>query len=218
MAKLKEIKLPRYLRLEKGTMWFDDLSGVRLYRNEEMFIGRGIKEGSKVPLDKNNNSSTEHDSYGYVERNPDEIKASSYFATKDIPSDKMERILTAINHGILVPYNPKDPIPTITPDEEQEKDFGYDEDGDVVFVGKNTSMYERLQKLNYKDLKAFIASCNKSASENLMDMYHYEIKGHNALNRPRAEVLKLIRDKLSSFGPSMSSLRVDDLDEDKSKK
>lgn len=213
MAKLKEIKIPKYLRLEKGTMWFDDISGVRLYRNEDMFVGRGIKEGSKVPVDSNNNSTSEQDTYGYVSRDSKEIKNTSYFCTNDIDATKMERILTAMTHGILVPYNPKDPLPTIVKDVEQEKDFSYDSDGDVVFVGKNVPMFERLQKLNYVELKDFITSCDKSASDNLMDMYEYEIKGHNNLNRPRAEVIKLLRTQLSSFGPRMSALRVDELDD-----
>jgi len=217
MAKLKELKIPKYLRLEKGTMWFDDLSGIRLYRNEEIFIGRGIDPNNKIPLDKNENNSSEQDTYGFVPRDPNEVKTTSYFCTAEIPQNKMERILTAMNHGILVEFNPNDSIPTITPSEKQDKDFGYDEDGDVVFVGTNTQMYERLQQLNFKDLKEFIIGCNKSATDNLIDMYHYEIKGHNRLNRPRAEVLRLLRDKLNSFGPSMSPLRIDDIDEEKTK-
>ena len=73
-------------------------------------------------------------------------------------------------------------------------------------------MYKKLQNLEFDKLRSFVNGCPKteSAKNNLMDLFHYEQLGYNALSRPRLEVIDLIRNKLREFGPSMSAIRVNE--------
>lgn len=214
-------KLPQYLRLAKGAMWLDvngeNASGVRLYAAANKFVGRGkINEDRElkpdgnqptVPRDKfDNNSFTE---YGFVDVKDGELPW--YIDTTTIPLEKQSRLILAYKHKILVEADPKKP-PKQTDSQKQAKDFQTNKHGDLVFAGKNKEIFRKLQNLNFNDLRAFINSCPKSTAgkNNLLDMYHYEVKGYNKLSRPRLEVLDLIRTKLREFGPSMSAIRINE--------
>lgn len=202
-------KLPRYLRLAKGAMWLDDISGVKLYAVTSVFVGRGKKSGeNSIPLDKfNNNNLVE---YGYVDK---EFTDSPWYVdVSTIPPEKQSRLILAFKHGILVEADPKNP-PKLPKDKtKQAKDFEMNKKGDLVFVGKNKDIFTRLQNLSISKLREFIALCPKTEAgkNNLMDMYHYEVRGYNKLARPRLEVLDLIRNKLKEFGPTMSAIRVNE--------
>lgn len=220
----------------------ENSSGVRLYRNTETLVGRGndligvtnipnednpyyektdkkvypmhnedIKNGYDydVALDKHDNKNSEEGEYGSVE-NDDK---TSWFCTDDIPSEKLGKILTAYQNNILVKHDPKIVLKEYKP-ATPSKDFGFNKDGDIVFTGTNKSMYSLLMNKSFKDVMAFVEGCGLSAQQNLMDLYQYEVKGFNHLNRPRGDLLDLIRKKLNSFGPSISSVTVGDLDDE----
>jgi hypothetical protein len=218
-TKEKEFKLPRYLRLNRGAMWFDidgnDASGIKLYAVDTVFIGRG-----HAPLkDKNNQSvsmpEVPRDKYGnnnFINYGLVDAKNLPWYAdTKGIPNEKLSRVILAYKHGILVEADPKiEPKKQEKP--EQEKEFGFNKAGERVFIGQNKEMYKKLQGLNFDTLRDFVRSCprNETSKNNLIDMFHYEQKGYNRLSRPRLEVLDLIREKLKEFGPSMSAIRVNE--------
>lgn len=218
-AKEKAFKLPRYLRLKRGAMWFDidgeNSSGVKLFAVDTVFVGRGhapLKDENDhpvsmpaVPKDKFNNQNTV--SYGYI----DAKNLPWYVDTKEIPTEKLSRLILAYKHGILAEADPNNP-PIKPVEEKQSKEFGYNDAGERVFVGKNKEMFKKLQGLNFEDLRQFVQSCpkNESAKNNLMDLFHYEQKGYNRLSRPRLEVLDLIRAKLKEYGPTMSSIRINE--------
>ena len=216
MGKQQQIKVPKYLKLNKGTMWMDidgpDSSGVKLYNTTVKFVGRGVEDDSKIPLDKHKNENSGQDGYGFVDLEEDK----SYFCTTDIPKEKMKGILNAMKSKILVPYNPKKKQEPKEP-KKFKKNFKINKDGDVVFSGENKTIYNKLMSLKFDKLKEFIEDCDSSYIDSLMDMYDYELKGYNPLNRPRQEVIEVLRKKLNSFGPSMSPLRVNDLDEKEDK-
>jgi hypothetical protein len=205
--KVKEFKLPKYLKLNQGLMWIDDISGIKLYRAGEQFIGRGCKENSKVPLDKNSNQSFTHMDYGYIELDSQEDK--SYFCTDEVQPEKLTRILTAFQNNILVEYDPSKPS-TTEKGRKIDKNFIVNKDGDYVFNGKNDDIYRKLNALDFEKLKEFIKSCGEKQRIDLVDMYHYEVRGYNPLNRSRFEVLNLIREKLNSFGPHMTPIRMNE--------
>jgi len=215
MGKQKEIKIPKYLRLNKGVMWMDndgdDSSGVVLYKTSEVFVGRGCKDNSRIPIDMNGNKDATDGSYGSIEFKTEVDK--SYFCTDDIPKEKLSRILTAMQADILVPFSPDDPI------EEDlhgpmKKNFKVKRDGDVVFDGQNATAYKKLMNANFTELVDYVEKCDGAQVNHLIDMYHYENRGYNPLNRPRLEVLDLIRKRLSKFGPRMSPLRVNDIEDE----
>ena len=218
-AKEKSFKLPRYLRLNRGSMWLDidgeSASGVKLFSVNTVFIGRGhvpLKDENgqpnnmpPVPKDKFNNNNMVN--YGFVD-----AKDLPWFVdTKEIPTEKLSRLILAYKHGILIEADPNNP-PKKPEVEEQSKEFGYNNKGERVFVGQNKEMYKKLQGLGFEDLRKFVQSCpkNDTAKNNLIDMYHYEQKGFNRLARPRLEVLDLIRDKLKEYGPTISAIRVNE--------
>lgn len=217
MAKTKDIKLPKYLKLVKGIMWMDiegdSASGIRLYRTTERFVGRGNnlenKEKLSVSKDAHSNLSSRDGEYGWVDTGEDK----SYFCTTDVPPEKLQRILTAYQSGILAAHNPRKPEPEEVTDRKQKREFEINRDGDVVFVGKNEEMYKKLNTLSFAKLQKFIEDCNEGSYQNLMDMYEYETKGYNKLSRPRLEVIDLLRKKLRGFGPRMTPIRVNE-DED----
>lgn len=218
-AKEKAFKLPRYLRLNRGSMWFDidseNSSGVKLYAADTVFVGRGhseLRDENKQPKnmpeikkDKFNNQNFVN--YGFI----DAKDLPWYIDTKDIPTEKLSRIILAFKHGILVEADPENP-PKKPEVENQTKEFSYNNKGERVFVGQNKEIYKKLQNLSFIDLRQFVISCpkNETAKNNLIDMFHYEQKGYNRLARPRLEVLDLIRSKLKEFGPTMSAIRVND--------
>lgn len=215
-----EFKLPRYLRLAKGSMWFDDISGVKLYSSIEKFVGRGkinekVVKGElvadisqpEVKKDKYNNNNFVD--YGWVPMSNDEFKW--YVDVETIPPEKRTRLVLAYKHKILVEADPNDPPKELNP-AEYSKDFEYNKQGDLVFVGKNKEVFLKLQNLNFEQLKKFIESCPKTEAgrNNLIDMHHYELRGFNKLYRPRHEVLELIKNKLKEFGSSISGIRINE--------
>lgn len=224
-TKSNEFKLPKYLKLAKGAMWLDidgeNCSGVKLYSGSVKLVGRGkvdeeLVEGKlkakleqpDIPKDKYNNN--DFIDFGYIE---EEISDTPWYVdTSKIPSEKQSRLILAYKYKILVEADPKNPPKEIVENRKTTKDFATNKDGDLVFVGKNKEIYKKLQILNFNDLRSFIHTCpkTKAARQNLIDMYHYEIKGYNKIARPRGEVLDLIRDKLNEFGPTISSIRVNE--------
>jgi hypothetical protein len=220
-----EFKLPRYLRLEKGSMWFDDQgedsSNVRLYAFNKVLIGRETK--LKTTIDDNGKekkiavvSDIPQDEYknsNIVDYGKNDADLPWYVDTSKIPSEKLSRILLAYKFGILVEADPKNP-PKPTKQEIDGSDFGFRKNGDRIFVGKNKEMYTKLQNYPFDELRKFVnnAPYTLSAKMNLMDLFDYERKGHNPLNRPRQEVLDLIRTKLNQYGNGISPLRVNEED------
>ncbi len=224
-AKEKAFKLPRYLRLNRGSMWFDtdgeNASGIKLYAVDTVFVGRGhralLDENKQpqsmpeVPKDKFGNQN--FIDYGFV----DAKNLPWYVDTKDIPTEKLSRVILAYKHAILVEADPNNP-PKKPNSEEQTKDFSYNNKGERVFVGKNKEMFKRLHNLKFDELRQFVLSFpkNETSKNNLIDLYHYEQKGYNRLARPRLEVLDMIRAKLKEYGPTMSAIRInEDPDEEK---
>jgi hypothetical protein len=221
--KEKAFKLPKYLRLDKGSMFFDegtsDASGVRIYAVNKIFVGRETKleqyrdkEGNikykvlpaDVVKDEYNNSNLTD--YGKVDAD-----LPWYFDTTKIPTDKLSRILTAYKYGILVEADPDNP-PQTKAERVPTKEFNIEKNGDRVFTGKNKEMYRRLQNMNFTKLREFVqaAPLTQSSKDNLIDLFSYEQRGYNALGRPRMEVMEMIKKKLKEFGPSMSSIRVNE--------
>jgi len=204
-----KFKLPKYLKLVKGSMWFDiegeNASGIKLYTSNNVFIGRGLKEGEEnIPRDKFGNQNIAD--YGYIEK-----ELPWYVDTTTIPSEKLSRIIMAFNAGILgkADINNK---PFAEEKKEPIKDFDYNKTGDRIFIGKNKEMYKKLQVMNHNELRDFVYTCPRTeiARNNLIDLYDYEYRGYNKLMRPRLEVLDLIRAKLKEFGPSISGIRIND--------
>ena len=209
--KQDEFKLPRYLRLAKGSMWFDiegdKASGVKLFSADRVFVGRGKNETEEgIARDQFNNSN--FIDYGYV-RNKE---LDWYIDTSKIDSDKLSRIIIAYKHKILIEADPENPPLKPKIDTEPEKDFKPNKQGELVFVGRNKEMFKRLQRSNFAQLRQWVNSSplTDTAKNNLIDMFHYEQNGYNSLSRPRLEVLDLIRAKLKEFGPTMSAIRINE--------
>jgi len=221
--KNKEFKLPRYLRIDKGSMFFDDqgeeASGVRLYAVKKVFIGRNTKVeqyttekneikykviSSDVPKDEYDNKNLTD--YGKVDAN-----LPWFVDTTTIDPTKLSRILVAYKYGILVEADPENP-PEPPIKEEEVRDFGFKDNGDRIFTGRNKEMYAKLQNLNFPKLREFIngAPLTSSARSNLQDMYEYEIRGYNPLSRARFEVTELLKKKLREYGPGISSIRINE--------
>jgi hypothetical protein len=220
----KEFKLPKYLRLEKGSMWFDDqgdnCSGVRLFASTKVLTGRPFKmievtdmTGEKVNVPVATEiEKDDHGNSDYVSFGKKETDLKWYVDTTKIPKENLSRVLLAYKFGILVEADPKNP-----PGKKKEvtgvaDEFGYKDNGDRVFIGKNKEMYTKLQNLNFINLRKFVndAPLTKAARRNLIDLLDYEQKGYNPLNRARQEVLELIRKKLNEFGPGMTGIRVNE--------
>lgn len=213
----KEFTLPKYLMLAKGAMWLDtqgeESSGVKLYACSTKFIGRGKPpekekaEGERVPVDKFGNKNFVE--YGFVDVPKDEL--SWYIDTTQVPLEKQSRLILAYKHKILVEADPKKP-PVFVDIKKQAKDFEIGKKGERVFVGKNKEIFRKLQNLTMSKLREFVKSCPKTEAgkNNLIDMYHYEVRGYNNVARPRLEVLDLIRAKLKEFGPTMSAIRINE--------
>jgi len=117
----------------------------------------------------------------------------------------------AYKYGILVEADPENP-PVDPVKDEAIRDFGFKENGDRIFTGRNKEMYAKLQNLNFAKLRDFIngAPLTNSARSNLQDMYDYELKGYNPLSRSRFEVTELLKKKLKEYGPGISSIRVNE--------
>lgn len=209
--KEKAFKLPKYLKLAKGSMWFDtegeNASGVKLYSGNTVFVGRGLStKETDLPRDKYNNQNITE--FGYIEK-----ELPWYIDTSTIPSEKQSRIIIAYKMGILDKADPNNP-----PKREettQIKDFATNKRGDRIFVGKNKDMYVKLQTLHMLDIIKFISTFpkNNDARNNLIDLYHYELKGYNKFSSARQEVLDKILEKLKEFGPSITPIRKNE-DED----
>lgn len=221
-TKEKSFGLPRYLRLAKGSMWFDvegdNPSGVKLYAMQQELVSRKfemlvtlnkageevrIPKPTDVPMDDNENS----DLINYGKKTNE---LPWYVDTSKIPQKNLSRVLLAYKYGILVEADPDNPpVPT---GDKVTRQFGVNKKGERVFVGKNNEMYKKLQNLNFKNLQDFVrnAPLTSTARENLQDLYEYEIAGHNPLSRPRQEVLDLIKGKLSEYGPGMSAIRINE--------
>lgn len=222
-AKQQEFKLPRYLRIDKGSMFFDDqgedASGVRIYAIKQAFIGRETKVekyinekneikhkliSSDVPKDQYDNKNLTD--YGKIN-----VELPWYIDTTTIDPSKLSRILVAYKYGILVEADPENP-PAPPVKEEGIKDFGFKDNGDRIFTGKNKEMYAKLQNLTFPKLRDFIngSPLTAAARSNLQDMYEYELKGYNPLSRARFEVTELLKKKLKEYGPGISSIRVNE--------
>ena len=226
---VNDLKLPKYLKLNKGTMWFDTLgancSKIRLYNTTTQFVGRGFisdeehetfmetgyTENKEVAKDDNNNESTEHGGYGRKK-----IEDKSFFETSKVDKTKLANIITAYKNGILIAYDP-DKVEEVV-ERKVKKNFSFKKgstngtDGDIIFTGKNKQMYDKLNNSKHDDLINFIKSAPLSARTNLMDLYDYELSGYNRLNRPRATVLDELKAKLNTLGPGMSSITVEEDD------
>lgn len=209
MAKKSDVSIPKYLKLAKGAMWFDingpESSGIRLIKSEHILTTRnGKTDNSDIPLDKYDNKSIAHGDYGIIKNeNP-----AHYFETTDIPKEKMRNIMNAFNEGILVEYDNKKE--EVKQDPEIKGAFEYNKDGDIVFIGKNKDVYQKLNKYSFTQIKDYIEMCGKESKNNLMDMYHYEKQGYNPKGRPRFEVLELVRKKLDTFGGGISGISVNE--------
>ena len=243
MAKTKEFKLPKYLKLNKGVMWFDihgkNPSGIKLYAMNKQLVGRAIhKETSDQEFefankreellekgkikeyneldsyislaepakDEDKDNRAREGGYGWIE-----MDDKSVFCTTTVSKDKLANIITAFNVGVLVPFDPKKQKAKVTEHKikKQQKDFVYDEKGDIVFIGKNRAMFQKINNLTQEKIILFIDKCGPSSLNNLMDMYYYEKRGYNNVSRPRFDVLNAIQAKLNTFGPSISPITVD---------
>jgi hypothetical protein len=220
--KESSFKLPKYLRLAKGSMWFDtegdQASGVKLFamqkelvsRKMEMAVthtidGKEIKypKATKIPEDEFNNENV-------LDFGKSDSSLPWYVDTSRIPPDKLSRILLAFKYGILVEADPDNP--PLKKERDVKREFQVNDKGERVFHGKNTEMFKKLQNMNFKDLQAFVHNCplTASARENLQDLYDYEQQGHNPLSRPRQEVIDLLKNKLREYGPGLSSIRINE--------
>ena len=208
LKKKEEFKLPKYLKLEKGSMWFDIdgeySSGVKLYSTNKVLVGRSPNQ---IDIEKD-----DFDNKNLVDFGKKTMDLPWYFDTTKIPTEKLSRILLAYKHGLLTEADPNNPPKPL--EIKDTNDFKFKENGDRIFTGKNKEMYLKLQNNNFKTLRDFINSTPKTESgkQNLMDLFDYEKKGFNPLNRPRFEVLELIRVKLREFGPGISGIRINEED------
>ena len=229
-----DLKLPKYLKLNKGTMWFDTLgancSNIRLYNTTTQFVGRGFisdaehetfmetgfSEPKEVARDSNNNESSEAGAYGKID-----IDDKSFFETAKVDKSKLGNIITAYKNGILIEFDPTKVV--VQKERKTKKNFSFKKgsnngtDGDIIFTGKNKQMYDKLNNAKHEDLMSFIKSAPMAARTNLMDLYDYELSGYNRLNRARDTVLDAIKAKLNTFGPGMSSITVEEFDENEDK-
>lgn len=219
----KEFKLPRYLKLNKGAMFFDDdpddknASGIRIFALNKKLVGRTVqqtgrfnKDGTPIlkygPLVEDAYKNNDLQQYGYVDE-----PLPWYIDISTISQDKLSRIIKAFQNNILVAADPEKELEE-EPEFKNPSNFVVDKRGDRTFVGKNQEMYRKLQNLSFKDLREFVSSCpiNNHAKENLIDLYHYEQRGYNPLSRPRLEVLDLIKNKLNEYGPGISAIRINE--------
>ena len=217
--------LPKYLRLAKGSMWFDtegeQSSGVRLFAVNKVFVGRPFKmstdiidgkpeytvETTNVAKDKYGNKNISN--YGFVDADLD-----WYVDTEKIESSKLSKILLAYKHGILIEADPENPPEFLAHKDATKRDWDWKDNGDRIFIGKNKEMFKKLQNNNFQALRNFIngSPLTEAARKNLVDLYSYEQQGYNTLNRPRHEVLELIRKRLRDYGPGMSAIRINEDD------
>jgi hypothetical protein len=167
-----------------------------------------IDKSRKYPpkKDKYNNEESSHGEYGSVE-----IEDRSWFCTDDVVPEKLGKILTAFQNGILVKHDPKKEYGQIAIN-KQKKNFAIQPDGDIVFTGTNEFIYNMLNNHGMKKIREYVMNAGRSARQNLMDLYQYELKGYNSIARPRAELLDVIRLKLREIGPGLSAVTKNDLD------
>lgn len=220
----KTPKLPKYLTLAKGSMWFDtegeNASGVRLFASKNILTSREYKDEqtitntgetvkrvrtTDIPKDKYDNEN--YINYGKVDNDLD-----WYIDTSKIDNKKLSRIITAYNNGILKKADPNNPPGKVKI--EGDSNFKYNKNGDLQFIGKNESMYNKLQNNGFNTIRQFINSSPNTleSRNNLIDLYDYELKGYNKLSRPRGEVLDLIKSRLNSFGCGISPMRLNEQD------
>lgn len=208
--KQQELKLPNYLRLNKGSMWFDtdgeNSSGVKLFSFNKVFVGRGKEEWETQEIIKDKYDNKNLRDYGYIDKS-----LPWYIDTRKIAKNKLSRILFAYKNKILIEADPENP-PLPIKINAGSKEFKKKDNGDRYFVGRNKIIYSKLMNLRFKDLKKFIneTPVNETGRNNLLDMLDYERRGHNPLSRPRLEVLDCIREKLRTFGPGMSQIRINE--------
>lgn len=204
-SKENRLVLPRYMRLAKGGLWRDTegqyASGVTVYSLERIMVGKAKgQEDMEPPLDQFENKNLRE--YGYIKK-----RMPWYFDLKEIPKEKLGRIIIAYKAGVLVKADPTNP-PKINV-KKLTNEWKLKEDGALVFNGRNKEMFKKLQNLKENDLKDFVndTRVDERGFDNLMDLYHYEQRGFNKFNRPRLEVLDLIRAKLKQFGPHMTGIK-----------
>lgn len=220
-------ELPKYLMLNKGSMWFDtegeNASGIKLFAFNKVFVGRETKlikkevedhtfqttevkydsVATEVPKDKFGNDNALE--WGYIEK-----ELPWFVDVSAIPQDKLSRVIIAYNHKVLITADPtKPPMKEV---DKETREFTLNKDGDRVFIGGNEEMYKKLQNLNFEAIQAFITTCPMTSTgrNNLIDLLDYEQKGHNALSRPRLEVLDALRKKLREMGPGISPIRINE--------
>ena len=208
VKKKEEFKLPKYLRLDKGSMWFDidgeNSSGIKLYATNKVLVGRAPNQ---IDVEKD-----EFDNKNIQDYGKKTMDLPWYIDTTTIPSEKLSRVLLAYKHGLLVEADPQNPPQPVNL--KMDRDFGFKDNGDRIFQGKNKEMYVKLQNNNFKTLRDFINGTPKTDSgrQNLMDLFDYEKKGYNPLSRPRFEVLEVIKGKLREFGNGISPIRINEED------
>ncbi len=217
MAKTKELKLPKYLKLAKGSMWFDtegpNASGIELYNSKVSFKGREpIYDHEFIQME------AEEDYFPYKPVPKESVQPMDddkkwYFDTTKVPKDKQANIITAMNFGILVACDPRKEEKAakeyVKPEDKTpsrgDGDFAYDH-GSIVYVGKNNHMYKKLNRTDEAEIIEFINKCpvTTQARYNLQDLLEMENKRYNRTNRSRHNVLKALREKLNTFPKGMN--------------
>ena len=198
--------LPKYLRLNQGAMWFDDISGVKLYAFDTILVGRGREEdGNESAVDEKNNK----DLFDYGWKKQD---LTWFVDTETVPPEKQTRLILAYNNKILIEADPKNKPEVKMDKHPTNTQFKIKDDGDRVFIGANKPMYNLLQSKNEEEIKTFVrdAQLSSKSKQDLIDLLDYERLGHNAFARPRLEIIDYIRNKLKDFGPTMSAIRVNE--------
>lgn len=220
--KKETFKLPKYLKLDKGSMWFDtdgkDSSGVRLFAINKVLVGRDMKykklDNGKIHVVATEVPKDEYKNKNVLEYGTVKSDLPWYIDTTKIDPTKLSNILLAYKNGILVETDPDNPPKEVTDKKIVRQEFSVDSRGDRIFIGKNKEMFTKLQNLNFVKLRDFVKAAPKTetSKQNIFDLYTYEKRGYNALGRPRIEVLDLLKSKLKEFGNGISAITINDID------
>ena len=90
----KKFRLPKYLRLARGSMWFDtegeDASGIKLYSFSKVSVGRGTDGELK-------RHTKEVDKHHYEEKED----LTWYFDTSKVDKEKQSKIILAFGTNLM---------------------------------------------------------------------------------------------------------------------